>query len=275
MKRNTRLTLFVRLLIAGVRPFLVVAVKRFLSEAFVAHWKTEGKCEEKSEILGANRLTITHVWPLASMLPLVNDEVTFASEFHVAEVAWMFYKENSWKYEEFSGKIGNSPRIFSWTTRICWDKYWLLHNTLLHKWHCKLKGGKFSGENGSGCFDTAAALPSYPPTFVCCRFAPWAFCTFAFVLFRVGCGCSMIWMAICCCGWSWWTFGCWICASPDSFKNAAYRSKIRFLSWGFVTSTPSSRFTVMCCSIFHWLKSFFRLDCNFFHKFWGDPDVAL
>lgn len=43
LKRNTRLNLFVRLLIAaGVGTLFVVAVERLLSEAFVAYWKIRG-----------------------------------------------------------------------------------------------------------------------------------------------------------------------------------------------------------------------------------------
>jgi hypothetical protein len=87
LKRNTRLNLFVRLLIAGgVGTLFVVAVERLLSEAFVAHWNRRGRYREKKEEIAQIPLTVADVRPFSSMLPLMNDEVTFASKFHVAEV---------------------------------------------------------------------------------------------------------------------------------------------------------------------------------------------
>jgi len=70
MKRNTRLNLFLRLLIAaGVSPLLVVAVQALLGKAFVAN--------------------VTDVGALSRVLALVNDEMTFRSELHVTKAARM------------------------------------------------------------------------------------------------------------------------------------------------------------------------------------------
>jgi hypothetical protein len=87
LKRNTRLNLFVRLLIVGgVGTLFVVAVERLLSEAFVAYWKIRGRNRERKDKMTQIQLTVTDIRPFSSVLPLMNDEVTFASEFHVAEV---------------------------------------------------------------------------------------------------------------------------------------------------------------------------------------------
>lgn len=93
-------------------------------------------------------------------------------------------------------------------------------------------------------------LSTHPPTF-CWTFA-WAFCTFAFVLFLVGWGCSTIWKVAACCGWWLVVWIMFMPLLPFSLSIAAYLSKMMFRSAGFVISAPSSRFTVMKFSIIHW-----------------------
>lgn len=145
------------------------------------------------------------------------------------------------------------PRIFSCTTRMCWDKYWLLHKTFEHRWHWSLKrmmrGSKYgfaqAGRSSSLKEFEVSRNATYPPTFwfVCCAVVAWAVCTVALVLFLVaGCGCSIIWICVGC----WVICWTWIPAFsfPFSFRNAAYLSRMIFRSAG-ATSVPSSRFTVI------------------------------
>lgn len=109
----------------------------------------------------------------------------------------------------------------------------------------------------------AIAISTYPPTFwlVCCMLVPWAFCTLAFVLFLINCGCSII----ICVGWCWIVCMFIPALFSFSFRKAAYLKRMILRSAGWFMSCPSSRFTVMKFSIIHWFFHFISKASKFFN----------